>query len=65
MDKYLRGPKENQLKMQFSLVKKKEMYINSRDIHKQPLFMRPLAQVNYGIGFFLTSTTKHYPMWEK
>ena len=33
-----------------------------KDIQKQPLFMRPLAQVNYSIGGFLTSTTKHYPM---
>ena len=62
MDKYLCGPKENQSKMQLSLVKKKDDYINSRDIWKQPVFMRSLAQVNYGIGGFLTSTTKHYPM---
>ena len=62
MEKYLCGPKENQLKMQLSSMKKNEDYINSRDIHKQPLFMRPLAQVNYGIGGFLTSTKKHYPM---
>ena len=30
--KYLSSPKENQLKTQLSLVKKKEDYINSRDI---------------------------------
>ena len=40
-------------------------YINSKDIWKQHLFMRPLAQVNYGIGGLLTSTKKHYPMWAK
>ena len=51
MDKNLCDPKENQLKMQLSLVKKKEDYINSRNIWKQPLFMRPLSQVNYGIGW--------------
>ena len=62
MGEFLCGPKENQLKMQLSLVKKKEAYINSRDIKKKPLFMRPLNQVNYGIGGLLTSTRKHYPM---
>ena len=35
--------------MQLSLVKKEEAYINSRDIKKQPFFMRPLSQVNYGM----------------
>ena len=36
-----------------------------RDIWKHPLFMRSLAQVNYGIGGLITSTTNHYPMWAK
>ena len=53
--------KENQLKMQLSLVKKED-YINSKDIRKQPLSTRSLAQVNYGIEWLLTSNTKHYPM---
>ena len=35
---------------------------NSKDIQRQPLFMRLLAQVNYGIEGFLTLTTKSYPM---
>ena len=61
MDKYVCVPKENQLKIQLSLVKKKKDYINSKEIQKQHLFMRPLAQVNYGIGGFLTSTTKEPP----
>ena len=29
---------------------------------KQPFSIRSLAQVNYGIGGFLTSTKKNYPM---
>ena len=29
---------------------------------KQPFSIRSLAQVNYGIEGFSTSTTKHYPM---
>ena len=62
MGKYSCGPKENKLKMKLSLVNKKEDYINSNDIQKQSLIMRSLAQVNYGIEGFLTSTTKNYPM---
>ena len=65
MDKYLCGPKENQLKMQLSLVKKKEDYIKSKDIKKNHLFMRTLTQVNYGIGGLLTSTIRHNPMQGK
>ena len=38
---------------------------NSRDIQRQPLSMRPLAHVNYGIEGLITSTTNHYPVWEK
>ena len=55
-------PKGKSIEDAVSLVKKKEDYINSRDIWKQPLLMRSLPQVNYGIGGLLTSTTKHYPM---
>ena len=59
MENYLCGPNEYQLKMRLSLVKKKEDYINSKDIKKQPLFMRPLAQVNHGIGGLLTLATRN------
>ena len=55
-------PKGKSIKDVVSLVKKREDYMNSRDIRKQPLFMRSLAQVKYGIGGLLTSTTKNYPM---
>ena len=59
---YACGPKERHLKMLWSLVNKKEDCTNSRDIQRQPLSMRPLAQVNHGIGGFLMSTKNHNPM---
>ena len=58
----LMWPKGKSIEDAVVIDEKKEAYINSRGIQKQPLFMRPLAQVNYGIGGLLTSTTKHYPM---
>ena len=62
VDKYLCDPKERHLKMLWSLVKKKEDCINSKDIQRQPFSMRLPTQVNCGIGGLLTSTTNHYPM---
>ena len=62
MEKYSCGPKENELKMQLALVKKKEDCINSRGTKKQPLFMSPLTLVNYGIEGLPTLITKLYLM---
>ena len=62
MSNYSCGPKERHLKMLWSLVKKKEDCTKSRDIQKQPLSMRSLAQANYGIEGLLTSPTNNYPM---
>ena len=41
---------------------KKEDCTNSKNIQRDPLSMRPLDQVNYGIGGLFTSTTNHYTM---
>ena len=41
---------------------KKEDCTNSKNIQRDPLSMRPLDLVNYGIGGLLTSTTNHCPM---
>ena len=69
MAKHSCGPKERILKMQSSLVKKKEAYINSKGTEKQAsymspttFFMSPLTLVNYGIEGLPTLITRLYLM---
>ena len=58
----LMWPKGKNIEDAFIIGEEEEGLYNSRDIHKQPLFMSPLILVNCGIEGFLTSITKHYLM---